>query len=215
MLPVESLHVVVVGQAASAVAFGSARPPARPGPCCGPFVSFTIGVGHEPQPVADMGRADARSRNTGRCKGVADSFQVSLNKVEPTESSRCRNLLAKDARRAALLDEEVPVRPKVPLVVKPATCASHAERLAGTRAGPHSAVVGPAGEAQGVRPNADAGEEVALSVAAKVVGSDVENAPRVDVAGGQVAGSDEVSQPLGDIEVDFVVVVHGRQVSKC
>ena len=77
-----------------------------------------------------MRRADARSRDTDRREGVADSFHVSLNKVEPTVPNRCFNLLTKDDARAALLDEMEPVGPKVPLVVHPTTHACHAERLA-------------------------------------------------------------------------------------
>lgn len=92
-------------------------------------------VGHEPQPLPDVRGADARSRDTGRCEGVADSFHVSLNKIKPAVPNRCFNLLTKDDRRAALPNEVEPEGPKVPLVVEPTTHACHAERLAraGTR----------------------------------------------------------------------------------
>ena len=69
------------------------------------------GVGHEPQPLADVRGADARSRNTGRREGVADSFHVSLNKVEPSEAVIARNLFTKDNRRLTLTDEPVPGGP--------------------------------------------------------------------------------------------------------
>jgi hypothetical protein len=55
-----------------------------------------LGVGNEPQPLTAMWSADARSRDTCRCNGVAFSFQVSLNKVEPSVPNRCFNLLTKD-----------------------------------------------------------------------------------------------------------------------
>jgi hypothetical protein len=43
-----------------------------------------------------MRRPDARSRQTNRPDGVALSFQVSLNKVEPAMADRSFNLLTKD-----------------------------------------------------------------------------------------------------------------------
>jgi hypothetical protein len=47
-------------------------------------------------------RTEARSAEIERPDGVARSFQVSLNKVEPSKSVLARNLLAKDDARAAL-----------------------------------------------------------------------------------------------------------------
>ncbi len=95
-----------------------------------PFQSLAAGGGHEVEPLPDVRSTDARSRDTCRPEGVADSFQVSLNKVEPAVANRCFNLLTKDDWRTALLDEEMPVGPKVPLVVKSSIAASCAERLA-------------------------------------------------------------------------------------
>ena len=51
--------------------------------------------------------------------------------------------------------------------------ARGAERLARTRAGPDVPVIGPAGETEGIAPDPDAGEEVALGVAVKVVGANI------------------------------------------
>lgn len=65
----------------------------------------TAGVGHEPEALSDVRSADARSAQISRPDGVALSFQVSLNKVEPSEAVLARNLLAKDLCRAALSDE--------------------------------------------------------------------------------------------------------------
>jgi hypothetical protein len=72
------------------------------------FQSLVAGVGHEPEALSDMGRADARSAKINRPAGVARSFQVSLYKVEPTEAVKACNLLAKNDCRATLLDEIVP-----------------------------------------------------------------------------------------------------------
>lgn len=79
-----------------------------------------------------MRRTDARRADIDRRAGVTRSFQVRLNKVEPSESIFARNLLAKDTDRAALCDEIVQERPKVPLVIKPCAFTCAAERLAGT-----------------------------------------------------------------------------------
>jgi hypothetical protein len=63
---------------------------------CPPCPVVTVGLGHEPQPLPDVRCPDARSRQTDRPAGVALSFQVILNKIEPSVSNRCFNLLAKD-----------------------------------------------------------------------------------------------------------------------
>ena len=60
------------------------------------------GVGREVKSLALVRRTDAASRKTTRPKGVADSFQVSLYKVEPTLADSGFNLLAKYRARAAL-----------------------------------------------------------------------------------------------------------------
>jgi hypothetical protein len=57
-----------------------------------------------------MGRAEARSAEIERPEGVVRSFQVSLNKVEPSESVTARNLLSKDwyVTSLCMLDEMEP-----------------------------------------------------------------------------------------------------------
>lgn len=61
----------------------------------------------DPEPLADVRSTDARSRDTDRPEGVADSFQVVLYKVEPAVANRFFNLLTKDDWRLALSDEMV------------------------------------------------------------------------------------------------------------
>jgi hypothetical protein len=73
--------------------------------------SDAVGLGHEPQPLPDVRSPDARSRDTDRPEGVAFSFQVRLNKVEPAVVNRRFNLLTKDDARLALLDEVEPCGP--------------------------------------------------------------------------------------------------------
>jgi len=129
----------------------------------------------EPEALADMRGADARSAQISRPDGVARCFQVSVYSVEPSEPVLARNLLSKDDWRAALIDEHVEGGPEVPLVIKPALFSGGAEGLAGARACPDGPVVGPSGETEGVGPDADAGEEVALGVTLEVRSSHVPN----------------------------------------
>ena len=141
------------------------------------FVAF--GVGHplsdEPETLADMRGADARSAQIDSPNGVPRCFQVNVYSVEPAEAVLARNLLSKDNWRAALVDEHVENGPEVALVVKAFALAGGAEGLAGAASGPDGPVVGPSGEAEGVAPDADTGEEVALGVAAQVCRSHVPN----------------------------------------
>jgi hypothetical protein len=81
-------------------------------------------------------------------------------------------------------------RPQVPLVSKPAAAACRAERLAGTRAGPHRFIVRPAGETERETPSANAGEEVALSESNKLNCCNVADVPVVDFAVRNVSAFD-------------------------
>lgn len=153
-----------------------------------------------------MGRADARSRERLRPKGVTQSLQVKKYKVDPRVCVRTRNLLAKNKSRAALLDEMKEGGPEVPLVSKPSAFACRAERLARAGSRPYGRVVGHAGASQGVAPDPDAGEEVALLVSHKLVWPYILDAPFVDVAGRDVARGDQVAQPCRGLRVVLVVV---------
>lgn len=82
-------------------------PPFEPSVALGVFQAFR----DEPEALSDMRSTDARSAQIDRPDGVVLSFQVSLNKVEPTEAVFARNLLSKDLRRSADANEMVPVRP--------------------------------------------------------------------------------------------------------
>jgi hypothetical protein len=68
------------------------------------------------------------------------------------------------------------------------------------------AIIGPPREAEGDRPSSDASEEMALGVAAQIVGLHVHDASLVNVAWRDVAGCDEVAEPLRCIGVDLVIV---------
>lgn len=100
---------------------------------------------------------------------MTQAFHVSLYKVDPRIDVLARNLLSKDRCRHSLTDEMEEVRPEVPLVSKPKSCACRAERLARTGTGPNRSVIRPSGHAEGVAPDADSCEEMALCVASEVV----------------------------------------------
>jgi hypothetical protein len=130
--------------------------------------SEAVGLGHEKNPLSDVRRADARSRKTGIPVGVADSFQVSLNKVTPAMPNRRFNLLTKDDRRATLRDEVMECGPKVPLVISPSAFACRAERLARCGTGPNRSIIWPIGEPKRERPAGNSCKEMALTVSGKV-----------------------------------------------
>jgi hypothetical protein len=119
--------------------------------------------------------ADARSAQIRHPNGVSRYFQVSAYSVEPAEAVLARNLLSKDNWRMALGDEAIELGPEVALVGKSCPFSGGAEGLAGARAGPDGSVVGPSCKTEGVGPDADPGEEVALRVTREVARSHVPN----------------------------------------
>ena len=153
-----------------------------------------------------MRSTDARRRERDGPNGVRHGFQVSLYKVEPRLCVLARNLLSKDDCRAALVDEPMPHRPQVPLVIKPISFACRAERLAWAATGPDGAIIGPSSSPEGIGPDTNAGEEVALSKSMKVGWTDVSNISLIDFPVCNVAGLDEFAEPGGGLGVDFVIV---------
>jgi len=179
---------------------------------CGPLLR----VGHEVKPLPDVRCADAVCAHNCRPEGVVKTFQVCLNKVEPAMANRCANLLAKDCDRAVLADEPEPLRPQVPGVVGSFAFACRAEWLAGARARPDFAGVVPSGEAQGVAPNPDAGEEVALRVPDEIDGVDISNGSIINVSRCDKPFTYQISQPRGRERIALVVVgAHSGHPTDC
>jgi hypothetical protein len=143
-----------------------------------------FGVGQplrdEPKPLPDVERARHWTWETHRPDGVVFSLQVIANKIEPSMSNCCRNLLTKDCCRAALAEEAKPRRPKVARIVTPSLGAGRREGLAGATAGPYRSVVGPAGESKGKRPAANPAEEVALNEPVEISRANIGNTPFID-----------------------------------
>ena len=132
-------------------------------------------MGHPIKTVPSVRGSEARSADIDRPAGVARVIQVRLNKVEPSESVNGRNLLPKANDRSSCFDEWKPLWPKMPFVVERFAFAGRTEGLAGAGACPDFAVVGPSGETEGVGPDTDSGEEVALSVFGEVICSNIGN----------------------------------------
>ena len=122
-----------------------------------------------------MGRIDGTSRNNDRPAGVTDSFQVRRHSVEPRFANRCRNLLSHDDRGSAGADEAMKVGPQVPWIVSTGAFARDGKRLAGAASSPQRPVVWPPGEAEGVGPPADPGEEMALCESLKFIRGNIDD----------------------------------------
>ena len=177
-----------------------------------PVGSEAPGVGHDPLSLSDMRRADARSADIKSPDGVARCFQVSVNKVEPSEAVFTRNLFSKNCDRFALCNEVVPVRPEVPLVSKPKTSASPGERLARAGSRPDFAVIRPSCKSEGIRPTSESCKEVALRVFSKVIGPDITYISLVNITGRYAPGGYQVAQPLGHVRI-YLVVISGHRFS--
>jgi hypothetical protein len=106
-----------------------------------PSPSDFWGLRHEVQSVSDVRRTDPRSRNTGSPEDITFSFQVILNKIEPSVFNCAFNLFAKDNVRSALLNEFEPCWPEVALVGNAFTGASDAEGLARTTTRPNRSII--------------------------------------------------------------------------
>jgi len=92
------------------------------------------------------------------------------------------------------------------LVIGRLSRAGCAEGLAGTASCPNRSVVGPSGKPQGERPSADAGEEMTLAVASKVIGPHVNDRSLVNIPLRNVSCGDKIAEPLCGIGIDLVVI---------
>jgi hypothetical protein len=88
-------------------------------------------------------------------------------------------LLSNNRCRSALLDEAEELGPEVTLVCCSFSFSGDGKRLTGSGAGPDWSVVTPAGLSEGVGPDCNSTEEVALSKSLKVSRIDIYNAPFV------------------------------------
>lgn len=161
-------------------------------------------VGHKPKTISEMVRTRARGFDRDAPHGVTHGFQITSHAAEPF--NRVRNLLSKNDCRRSLRDEPEKFWPKVSLVGKALLRARDGERLAWAGAGPNGSAVLPSGEPESAAPPSESGEEMALRVSGKVAGLYVNDTSLVNVAGRDVSGGDEVSEPLSGEGVDFIVI---------
>ena len=96
-------------------------------------------------------------------------------------------------------------------ICKSFALSCRAKRLAWATSSPDFPVVAPSGRPEGVGPNTDACEEMALREAAQVAGVNIFDAPFVHDAGRDVPSVDKVAQPLSRERV-YLVVVSGHVV---
>ena len=153
-----------------------------------------------------MRRADARSAQICRPDGVARAFHVSAYSVEPLEAVLACNLFAKNDCRATLADEPMELRPEVSFVFLALPLPRCTEGLAGAGTCPDGAVVWPPRESEGVAPDADPGEEVALGEPSEIVGLNFGNGSVINFTLCNVTHQDQAAQPLGGIWIELVVV---------
>lgn len=97
---------------------------------------------------------------------------------------------------------------EVALVGKAPAPTGDAEGLARAGPGPDGLALGPPGHAEGEGPAPDPGEGVELTDPGEVDGAEVADVAPVDGAPGEVAGGDEVPEPLGGVGIPLVVEHH-------
>ena len=165
-----------------------------------------VAVGHKPEAISSVGRIDGTSRDNCRPDGVTDGFQVRMHSVEPMLPNRSRNLLSHDDIGPSGTDECCKGRPEVPFVLLADLLPRDGKGLAGAASGPEFAFVRPSSQSSSEGPSSNACEEMALRVALEVIGTDIHDAPFINIAGRDMAGGNQVAQPLGGVWIKFVVV---------
>jgi len=149
--------------------------------------------------------AEARSAGIRLPNGVTRSFQVSLNNVEPSEAVFACNLLAKADVRATLADETEELGPEMSSVIGTASFTGGGEGLTGAGAGPNRSIITPSCASEGVAPDPDSGEEMALGVTPKIRRLNIDNGSFIHIPWGDMPLLDEFPQPRGGFRVNLVV----------
>jgi len=91
-------------------------------------------------------------------------------------------------------------------IVKASSLPGSRKTLTRAGAGPDLSIIRPSGATQGVGPDPDPCEEVALSKSSKVTCCDILDAPRIDFARRDHPGLDQLPEPRSLAPVDLVVV---------
>jgi len=133
-------------------------------------------------------------------------MQIVSDPIQPLKPWFFTNLFTKYDSRSALADKIEEDGPKVPLVVNPLSLSSSAEWLAGAASCPHWAAVVPPSQSSCVGPSSDSCEEVALGESFEFIGLNLLNASLVNFAIGDQSRFNQVTQPLGSVGVNLVIV---------
>jgi hypothetical protein len=153
-----------------------------------------------------VGRAEAASWGINRPDGVTLSFQVRRNKVEPSESVIGRNLFAKDWDRVLDADEAEEFGPEMTFIGCAGSFSGNRERLTRARSRPDALFVRPACAPEGVTPDSNSGEEMALGKASEVCGLHVLDVSSINFPRRYDFRGHQVLQPF-HIEAVVLVVV--------
>jgi hypothetical protein len=92
------------------------------------------------------------------------------------------------------------------VIIRATSRARNGERLAWARSGPNSAIICPSGASERVRPDADAGKEMALGEPGKIGTPHISNRSIIDFPGRDQSARNEIAQPLRGEWFNFVVV---------
>ena len=168
--------------------------------------------GSEPEPLTEVRRTDPRSAEIKRPDGVARSFQVSVNKVEPREAKFRTNLLPQDDWRPDCSNELEPDGPEVPLVSEASLGAGIGQGLTRTRACPDGTIGRPSCEIEGEVPSSDPSEEVRSSNSSNVVWCDFRDRSVIHASFGDPSSVHEVAKPLCGERFVLVVVGGHRKI---
>lgn len=80
--------------------------------------------------------------------------------------------------------------------------------MTGAGAGPDGPVDGPTRELEGEGPSADPGEEVTLGIRSEVIRAYLHDTAFIHITIGDKTSRDEVTEPLGGVWIELVVVIH-------
>ena len=153
-----------------------------------------------------MRRADAVCAQYGSPNGVTLRFHVCAYSIEPTFANRACNLLPKHCDGSAIGDEPMESGPQVPLISKPNSFARRAERLAGARATPYWARIGPSRKSESVTPSSDTGKEMALGIFGEISWLNIFNVPSINITFSYMSHNDKYLEPFGRKRIMLVVI---------
>lgn len=163
-----------------------------------------VAAGHKEIAISELIPTSARGFDWDRPHGVVHGFQITAHKGDPRSPSR--NLFSKDCWRASLGDKFSPNRPEVTGVGEAKLPTGDTPRLAGAASAPYRPFVRPPGNSEGEWPSANSREEMALDVPPQFVGTHINDAAFVNIAGRDPAPGNKASEGSCGCWVVFIVI---------